>query len=69
MLTTKVKVGVVGYDGINIYDEDGRYLGKVTLTNVSKGGGTLCVDVKGLDIKPRALDLEDSSHQVEDDYS
>lgn len=62
MFTTRVKLGVVGHDGINLYSQDGEYIGEIRVIRSSQYGAELACDIPNLVIKPKSKDMEDSSH-------
>ena len=55
-LFTRLKAGVEGLDGFNIYDKEDNYIGEIKVVEINKEAVRVMVDAPALKIVPKKVD-------------
>lgn len=55
-LKTRIEKDVLGYNGINFYNENGEYIGDIVFKDTKTGKTKLTINIDGLKVVPKAVD-------------
>jgi hypothetical protein len=67
VLETRVEKSVTNYNGVNLYDSEGNYMGDIIWTDTKSGKTKVRISVDGIRFIPKAIDDRDDSYRYDDD--
>lgn len=66
-LHTRIEKNVIGYNGINVYDENDNFLGDIIWKETKTGKIKVALNIQGFKAVPKAIDPRDDDKYDFDD--